>query len=143
MLSQLNQTLKREVRRTLVTATYLHVDMREQTVRVANAGHAPPLLLRNGVFAELGPTGVLLGRFAAATYTAATTTLQLGDRIVAWTDGIVEARNSRGEEFGEDRFRAIVAAQDNVADAVVDAVLAWRERNEDADDLTIVVIDVV
>jgi sigma-B regulation protein RsbU (phosphoserine phosphatase) len=143
MLQQLNHTLKREVRRTLVTATFLHLDMETRIVRVANAGHAPPLLMRNRAFSELGPTGVLLGRFGDVTYTAADTRIERGDRIIAWTDGIIEARNAQGEPFGEERMQNVLRDRANGADAVIEAVEAWRHRDEDADDLTIVVIDVV
>lgn len=141
MLAQLNRTLKREVRRTLVTATFLHVSA--NTVRVANAGHSPPLLLRHGTFRELGANGVLLGRFGNIDYTNEDVALERGDRIVAWTDGIVEAANARGEQFGEERLRGIVRDGESVADAVIEAVLQWRDRDADADDLTIVVIDVL
>lgn len=141
MLRELNRTLKREVRRTLVTATFFHVTATH--LRVANAGHAPPLLLRDGTFRDLGANGVLLGRFGNVTYTNDESALQRGDRIVAWTDGIVEAMNARGEQFGEERFQAIVRDHANPADAIIDAVMQWRDRDADADDLTIVVIDVL
>ena len=141
MLQELNATLRRDVRRNFVTATYLWFDMQQRCVTVSNGGHAPPLLFRGSEVLELGPHGVLLGRFAAASYSAATLSLEPGDRIAAWTDGIVEAMNARGEQFGEERLRALLRGGAG-ADAVVDAVHQWRVVGPDADDLTIVVIDV-
>jgi phosphoserine phosphatase RsbU/P len=146
MLQQLNRTLKREVRRTLVTATFLHIDMSSNTLRVANAGHAPPLLLRNATFRDLGAHGVLLGRFGDVSYIAEEIAIERGDRIIAWTDGLVEATNARGEQFGDERLQTVLRETANAADAAdaaIRAVTAWRDRDTDMDDLTIVVIDVV
>ena len=143
MLAGLNETLRREVRREFVTATYLHFDAASRHVDVSNAGHPSPLLLRNGEFRELGTSGVLLGRFGKVHYETQRTMIAAGDRIVVWTDGIVEARNSREEAFGEQRLRAIVK-DGGSTDAVIDAVHRWRGRadSDDADDLTIVIADV-
>lgn len=141
VLHELNATLRRDVRRNFVTATVLWLDMSERRVTVSNAGHAPPLLFRGGDIMELGPHGVLLGRFAVAAYESQAMPLVAGDRIAAWTDGIVEARNARGEPFGEARLHAIIR-DGGSADDVVEAVHRWRTASDDHDDLTIVVIDV-
>jgi sigma-B regulation protein RsbU (phosphoserine phosphatase) len=141
MLHELDRTLRREVKRAFVTATYLWLDMAQRTVTVTNAGHPPPLLFRAGTFTDLGARCVLLGRFNDARFTASTTELAAGDRIVAYTDGLVEARNPRGEQFGEERLQELVRRGADV-DEIVNAVRAWRAADEDADDLTIVTIDV-
>ncbi|PYQ53049.1 MAG: hypothetical protein DMF59_02875 [Acidobacteria bacterium] len=143
MLTTLNETLRRDVRRAFVTATYLYFDAAQRCVVVSNAGHPSPLIFRDGTFRELGPSGVLLGRLGRLRYEAAQTTLVLGDRIVIWTDGIVEARNTRGEPFGDERLRTIVQ-NGGSADAVIDAVHRWRGRNttDETDDLSIVLVDV-
>ncbi|HET9425139.1 MAG TPA: PP2C family protein-serine/threonine phosphatase [Gemmatimonadaceae bacterium] len=141
MLHELNATLRRDVRRNFVTATYLWLDMDRSVVTVSNAGHPPPVLIRGEEVLELGPHGMLLGRFAVASYGAETVPLRAGDRIAAWTDGVVEALNARGEQFGEERLRGLLRAG-APADDVVDAVHSWRVESPDADDLTLVVIDV-
>jgi sigma-B regulation protein RsbU (phosphoserine phosphatase) len=141
LIGELNAILRRDVRRAFVTATYLWVA--ERRVVVCNAGHPPPLLLRDGAFMELGGAGVLLGRFADARYTAVATPIVVGDRIVAYTDGIPEARNARDELFGEERLRELVR-EGASAESVLAAVLEWRgDATAEADDLTIVMIDVV
>ncbi len=150
VMAGLNETLRTGVRHAFVTATYLWFDLTSErrTVTVCNAGHAPPLLYRDGTFVELGPPGVLLGRFADARYVAAGTCLASGDRIVAFTDGVVEARNRRDEQFGELRLQDVVRASggrdaQRTAEDVLAAVHRWRgDASEDADDLTIVVMDV-
>jgi sigma-B regulation protein RsbU (phosphoserine phosphatase) len=147
LIAAVDATLRREVRRAFVTATYLWFDMKHHNVTVCNAGHPPPLLFRADTFLELGTPGVLLGRFTSTSYAAATMALEPGDRIVAYTDGIVEARNSRREQFGDERLQKIVrqsTALDAaaVAEEIVNAVRRWRVEDEEADDLTIVVVDV-
>jgi sigma-B regulation protein RsbU (phosphoserine phosphatase) len=140
LLGELDSLLRRDVRRAFVTATYLWFDMTRRRVAVSNAGHPPPLLYRDGTFLELGGTGVLLGRFNDAHYTTTFTDLLPGDRIVAYTDGIPEARNARDEMFGEERLKEAIGGS---ADDVLAAVRQWRGNAvEDADDLTIVIVDV-
>ncbi len=145
ILAELNATLRRDVRRAFVTATYLWFDLERRCVTVCNAGHAPPLLYRNGTFHDLGPHGVLLGRFANPRYVASTIELEAGDRIVAFTDGILEARNAREEQFGEERLKELIRAHERDAATLTSAVIAavhrWRTAG-DPDDLTIVAIDV-
>jgi sigma-B regulation protein RsbU (phosphoserine phosphatase) len=141
LLGELNAILRRDVRRAFVTATYLWFDMTQRRVAVCNAGHPAPLLYREGAFQELGGTGVLLGRFDAR-YTTTLTDLIPGDRIVAFTDGITEARNARDEMFGEERLKEILRGNATTED-VLAAVHRWRGNAiEDADDLTIVIVDV-
>jgi sigma-B regulation protein RsbU (phosphoserine phosphatase) len=141
LLGELNAALRRDVRRNFVTATYLWLDMNERCVSVSNAGHPAPLLFRGNDVHELGPTGVLLGRFAA-TYESHSVPLLAGDRIAVYTDGVVESRNARGEDFGELRLCEILRGGGSAED-VIAAVERWRGANVDHDDLTIVVIDVV
>jgi sigma-B regulation protein RsbU (phosphoserine phosphatase) len=139
LLTALNDTLRDEVRRAFVTATFLWFDMERHTVSVCNAGHPPPLLYRDGAFTELGSHGVLLGRFAGARYETAVVELREGDRVAAFTDGIVEARNARDEQFGEERLQQSIARA-GVSETIA-AVHQWCVA-DDADDLTIVTIDV-
>ncbi|HEX2121509.1 MAG TPA: SpoIIE family protein phosphatase, partial [Thermoanaerobaculia bacterium] len=84
---------------------------------------------------------VLLGRFDAA-YTAETTPLAPGDRIVTYTDGVIEARNGRGEEFGEERLKDAVRRGASAAE-IARAARTWAGDQSDADDITLVVVDVV
>jgi sigma-B regulation protein RsbU (phosphoserine phosphatase) len=75
--------------------------------------------------------------------------LEGGDRIVLYTDGIVEARNSSGEEFGMDRLKGMVEESHalpagRLADAVLDGVARWSEKisgPSQQDDITLLAID--
>jgi phosphoserine phosphatase RsbU/P len=140
LMREVNRTLRGQVRRVFVTATMLSFDG-NRGVEVVNAGHPPPLLLRGGAIRELGTSNVVLGRFDAP-FTSQTTELQRGDRIVAYTDGVTEARNGRGEEFGEERLHALLRGGAS-ADAIAQSVRAWRGDRGEVDDVTIVSVDVV
>lgn len=89
-----------------VTAVLARLDTRSGVFSYVLAGHPPPLLIRNGRFArELGhpprsPLGVGRGRPGVV----ATEQLEPGDRLLLYSDGITEARNSEGEFFGEQRL---------------------------------------
>jgi sigma-B regulation protein RsbU (phosphoserine phosphatase) len=77
-------------------------------LRYANAGHNPPLVVRaSGEVEELGATGVPIALLPAAEYGAAEAGLAPGDCLVLYTDGIVEAANPEGEEYGMERLAAL------------------------------------
>jgi sigma-B regulation protein RsbU (phosphoserine phosphatase) len=77
-------------------------------LRYTNAGHNPPLVLRaEGTAEELGATGVPLGLLAQAPYSAGETVLGLGDVLVLYTDGLVEATDPEDDEYGLERFTQV------------------------------------
>lgn len=85
-------------------------------LRYTNAGHNPPLLLRvDGTVEELAATGVPLGLLPQAPYQAGETALAPGDLLVLYTDGLVEANDPMGEEYGQDRLQAACVAGRNEA----------------------------
>jgi sigma-B regulation protein RsbU (phosphoserine phosphatase) len=74
-------------------------------LRYANAGHNPPLVVRaSGAVEELAATGVPIALLPAAAYQAAEIRLAPGDSLLLYTDGIVEANDPDGEEYGNDRL---------------------------------------
>lgn len=80
-------------------------------LRYTNAGHNPPLLLRaDGTVEEIPATGVPLGLLPQAPYRAGETVLAPGDLLVLYTDGLVEANDAEGEEYGLDRLKAACTA---------------------------------
>ena len=88
-----------------VTMVYLYLDAANGSLTYANAGHNPPLLARpDGTIEALNASGTVLGVFPDATYERARTSLQSGDRLLLYTDGITESRNDADEEFGQARL---------------------------------------
>jgi serine phosphatase RsbU (regulator of sigma subunit) len=80
-------------------------DDQSQRLRYANCGHLSGLILRaDNTCQELGSTGTLLGLFKEWNCSIEECTLQPGDLLALYTDGITEASDNNGKEFGEDRL---------------------------------------
>jgi sigma-B regulation protein RsbU (phosphoserine phosphatase) len=79
-------------------------------VELCNAGHLPALLLRQDGVRELGATGLPAGMFCEGTYEAHRLVLAPGEALLLFTDGVTEARDAAGEEYGLARLAARVAA---------------------------------
>lgn len=114
-------------------------------LRYSSAGHNPSLLLRAaGECHWLKTPGVGLGMTRRSRYEQAEIGLESGDTLVLYTDGVTEARNEQGEEFGEDRLlEALQAAPAGGAQLVVDHVLEAVKRfaagAPQHDDITLIV----
>ena len=108
------------------TFCYARIEPAAGRVVYSNAGHNPPMLIRaNGDITEFSQGGMVLGVFPENTYEQAEIPLAIGDRLVFYTDGITEALNPQGEEYGEERLRAAaLAVRANRPEAMKDALLA-------------------
>ncbi len=133
------------------TFFYAQVENRGRRLRYVNAGHNPPCLVRRGNGApeiiELCSGGTVLGLFPEIEFQEAEIDLRAGDLLVAFTDGVTEALNPSGEEFGEQRLkdvlRAVVGAPaDVISTRLADTMRAWIGAAEQHDDLTVVVVAV-
>jgi serine phosphatase RsbU (regulator of sigma subunit) len=108
-----------------------------------NAGHEPPLVVSDsGVVQELRPTGPALGMLPDVPFGAVDTTLERGQTLFAFTDGLVEARSPSGEEFGNERLRAMLRGRPGeTATALVarfvNAVQLFGQQADPHDDLTL------
>lgn len=87
------------------TLFYGVLDSSRHSLRYSNAGHVPPILIRqDGTIMRLSEGGMVLGVFSDAEYEESEIRFAPGDRMVLITDGITEAMNNQDEEFGEERF---------------------------------------
>jgi sigma-B regulation protein RsbU (phosphoserine phosphatase) len=78
-------------------------------VELCNAGHCPPLAVRSGQLISLGATGLPIGLFCDAQFGVEKLELKPEDSLLLYTDGITEARNQAGEEYGEPRLTSLLA----------------------------------
>lgn len=129
------------------TFAYVHLDADRKQITYVNAGHNPPLLARpDGRVERLQATGTVLGVFSDASYDQAAMTLDPGDRLLLYTDGITEARDRHDEEFGEERLSALLAQHRHLDAANLHAAL-MKEITQFAsagfqDDATLLVVEV-
>ena len=112
------------------------------TVRLANAGHCPPLLIRaDGQIEEIASTGPVIGVLSSSQWRTFATTLRRGETLVLYSDGAVEARSPNGEEFGVPRLAAALIGESSqkIAVSALEAVNRHSGGKRD-DDLTFLVI---
>ncbi|MGZ8737523.1 MAG: PP2C family protein-serine/threonine phosphatase [Nocardioides sp.] len=93
------------------TAQMARLDVSTGRLQWVNAGHPPPLLIRNGrIVAELQSPPTLPVGFGGATPTVTETQLDRHDRVLFFTDGLVEEHAHGDDEFGETRMREVIEA---------------------------------
>ena len=108
------------------TFCYARVEAQARRIVFSNAGHNPPLLVRkSGSFERLSDGGTVLGVFPDTQYDQGEMALESGDRLIFYTDGITEARNPAGDEYGEEQLAAAaIGCRTDPAEAMKDALLA-------------------
>ena len=144
LLAGMNRALFGNTQGQYVTAAYAHLDAARGELRYAAAGHPAMLLLRAGEVSEVAENGLLLGAVDNVEYSERALSMAPGDRIVLYTDGVVEARNAEGLLFGEDALLSTIRKSASMtpreaAHQVIQNVQAWAKAQED--DLTILVCD--
>jgi phosphoserine phosphatase RsbU/P len=171
LVSTVNRLLCRSTgAATYVTFFYAQFDQHNGELTYVNAGHNPPMLLRsssksgkdarpalttdtdleialhngNGCY-SLTTGGTVIGLFQNLVYDQETIQLERGDLLIAYTDGVTEALNEGGEEFGEQRLQAVVdgaahLSASEVRDTVVKRVQVWCANTPQHDDLTFIVL---
>jgi predicted permease len=130
------------------TFFYAQMDRQAGRLRYVNAGHNPPYLVRragSGIeVGELSVGGTVIGLFPEVDYDDGDVDLRAGDLLVMFTDGVTEARNAIGDEFGEDRLRTLLRdalgrSPDEIASSLSTHLRAWMAGAEQHDDVTFVV----
>ena len=110
-----------------------------------NAGHPPPFHFHSRGVTTLKQTGLVLGPSATASYSRGFLSMQPGDALLLYTDGMTEACDPKGREFGEERLkRAFLALRERPSDEIVRALVAkvgdYVRVRAPEDDRTVVVV---
>jgi len=146
-MAKVNYLLWESIERNqFVTAFYGILDVTNRTLTYTNAGHNPPILLKqNGELRIMDRGSVPLGMFKDTRYHEYYLTTEPGDVLVLYTDGVTEAHNLNGDEFGRDRLaqavrqHARLGARELIA-ALQTEVIEWTEGRGATDDVTFFVI---
>ena len=114
-------------------------------LQVVNAGHLPALLVHGGEVKLLESNCIPLGMFADQQFKAVTHKLELGDVLVLFTDGVSEAADDSGKEYGVARLQALIQeyvnlCPDDLVKACRECLAAFRGAAERADDETLLAI---
>jgi sigma-B regulation protein RsbU (phosphoserine phosphatase) len=144
LLAGMNAALCGNTQGQFVTAAYVYLDAETSQLRYGAAGHPAMLLLRNGSVTEIVENGLLLAASDHAVYTEKALALEPGDRLLLYTDGLIEARNAEGELFGEEALIALLRdtggkTPDEAADRMIASAQQWARLQDD--DLTVLVCD--
>jgi sigma-B regulation protein RsbU (phosphoserine phosphatase) len=149
VVGAMNALLCRVLAGPFVTAVYVSVSADEGRLRFAGAGHPPALLWRARArrVERLNENGLLMGFDEAARYQTGEVEVEPGDRLLLFTDGLIEAANAHDEFFGLERLeQALVAGAELEPEALADRLLADLGRHRGVagfeDDLTLLVADV-
>ena len=144
-LKQLNDQLVVRSRRGMF-ATLLYIELESQSGRmtVSNAGHLPPIIRKkDGTVKKLSTAGgAPLGILAGMAFGQESATMDRGDTVVLYTDGIIEAMNAKSELYGYERFEALIrkgpADPDALKTAIIDDVNRFTGLSPQHDDMTLV-----
>jgi sigma-B regulation protein RsbU (phosphoserine phosphatase) len=145
VLARVNRALcRRAVAARFVTAFYGELGL-DGKLRYCNAGHNPPFLISRTGTTRLEAGGSVLGLFDQASFETGAVDFGADDLLVLFSDGVTEAENPAGEEFGDDRLAICLAAVRSgssvaVRDAVQRAVHEFCGAVVARDDVTVMVI---
>jgi phosphoserine phosphatase RsbU/P len=141
----INQALLRRPIEARFATMFQGVLTRDGRLSYSNAGQEPPLVIGAGGVRSLEVGGPVLGLLSIARYTSETIQLSPGDLIVICSDGVTEAMNVNGEEFGRARVLEVLSQcgdlrPEAVLDMLVGAVRAFSEGAPQSDDLTAMIL---
>jgi sigma-B regulation protein RsbU (phosphoserine phosphatase) len=147
VIAGLNNVLCKEAREQYVTAEYLYLDTARGVGRHAAGAHPFPLLWRRSTqsLEKVGESGLLLGVRPDEPYDETEFHFEAGDRLLLYTDGLVEAENAAGESFGDVALPALISKKqscgaEQFVELLLEGALAWSHNGQE-DDITIVAID--
>ena len=130
-----------------VTVFYGRLNILTGEIDYTNAGHNPPYVVHASGKVEMVPPqgNMVLGAVENFQYRNDKITLEKGDMLFTFTDGVTEAMNAAGEQFGEERLEKLLAkcggkTSQETIDTVRAAVAEWAGETEQSDDVTMLVI---
>jgi serine phosphatase RsbU (regulator of sigma subunit)/ketosteroid isomerase-like protein len=145
VLARVNEALSARIPTNMfVTCFYAILELKNGSLRYANAGHDLPYVRRGGDAEELVARGMPLGLMPGISYEEKKTILEAGEAALFYSDGLVEAHNPGGEMFGFPRLRSLVAEHDEeglLVDFLMDKLRSFTGYGwEQEDDITLVTL---
>ena len=156
LLEKMNETLYGITGKGYVTAGYCYINLEKREITFSSAGH-PALILLKGKsipYSEMQPKGKILGAFPKIQCNSETHPINLGDKILLYTDGILEVRKETNGTifYGEERFADFILENRRLngkefLNAMIKDVTKYRDTKDETigfdDDITLVSIDII
>lgn len=149
ILVKANEILKNTLdSKTFVSAAFGFIDLTEEKLCLARAGHCPVLLLRNNNTLQIKPSGMGLGlsskEYFEKNLEEFIVNLKPADTIVLYTDGITDAKNEKLEDFGEVHFKKLLdessdISAENLSNKIIKEVTLFSQNHSQYDDITLVI----
>lgn len=147
ILKNLSEAMKQVTTSHYLTGIIMLIDPKKRTIEYANGGHVPCLLQSaESSFMEIDATGTIIGSFIEAPYDFKKIAYPPGTRLILFTDGLVEQKNTAREEFGQERFQTTLAEMRDQTPSEVLAELyrratAFADTDKFSDDVTLLIAD--
>jgi len=124
---------------------YIELNIISGKFKILNAGHLPPLVIRNDIIEKLKITSPALGLIPDAIFNEQTADLQSGEYLIIYSDGLTEALNEAGNFFGEKKLMELLSgnsnqSSENLGKKILAEISAFTGKAKTHDDLTIAII---
>ncbi len=142
---QLNTIFYRDCLNTsFASLLYFEIGKNAGQIRILNAGHLPPFIISGGKLIELPQGSAALGLQSKTSYEEQSVTLQTGDLMFVYSDGLIEAKNEKDEFYGENQLRQLInqfksSSPRYIAEEILKAVAAFVGDRSYHDDLSMVI----
>ncbi|TYB32108.1 MAG: SpoIIE family protein phosphatase [Candidatus Mcinerneyibacterium aminivorans] len=153
LIRRLNNILSDKIKGRFITAGYMLVDLEKNKVIYASAGHPPIYIYKKEEksLAEFIAKGMLIGYNEKEEYDEISINVKKGDKIILYTDGIIEAFNNKGEIFGESRVKNIIVKNGentiyDVSNSLIKSIIHWIKTEKKIkymnDDITLIGLEI-
>jgi len=147
VLNKLEQSFPFERFDSFFSIIYMTLDVRDGWLEYSGAGHPPPILIRSeGSLGFLNRRGPIIGFGSATPFGQSSIQLQAGDRVILYTDGLLESRNPAGDYFGKSRLQDVLYAHrrapvQTMVDAVYAKIKDFRQQAAPDDDISLLAVE--
>lgn len=131
--------------RTFASLIYMEIDTSSHQISLMNAGHPPPLLKQESQASSLKKGNLALGISKDSKYRTQKLTLNTGEMLILFSDGVTEAQNESGEFFGQDRLESIIAgfgaeSAKKLGTQILEEVYQFMGETKPSDDISLALI---
>jgi len=148
VLRGLNRILFKQIHEQYVSAAYLWIDPEHGNALYSAAGHPPLLLWSEDSLERIESNGLLFGVIADPEYPVREFAIRSGDRLLLYTDGLIEPQNSSGAFFGDRKLEEVIRNNQSrppaeLLEQLLSEIRAWQPASQpQQDDITLVLIDI-